>query len=37
MAQKERTNALNRMHLAVKELTDQLKLIVANPPMGCRT
>ena len=34
MAQKERTNALNRMHLAVKELTDQLKLISANPPEG---
>jgi hypothetical protein len=34
MAHSERTAALNRMHLAVKELTDQLKLIAANPPEG---
>lgn len=34
MAHSERTAALNRMHLAVKELTDQLKLIAAHPPEG---
>jgi hypothetical protein len=34
MAHSERTAALNRMHLAVKELTDQLKLIASNPPEG---
>ena len=34
MRHSERTTALNRMHLAVKELTDQLKLIAANPPEG---
>lgn len=34
MAQSARTTALNRMHLAVKELTDQLALIAANPPEG---
>ena len=34
MAHSERTAALNRMHLAVKELTDQLKLIAASPPEG---
>lgn len=34
MAQSERTAALNRMHLAVKELNDQLKLIAVNPPEG---
>ena len=34
MRHSERTNALNRMHLAVKDLTDQLKLIAANPPEG---
>ncbi len=34
MPHSERTNALNRMHLAVKELTDQVKLIAANPPDG---
>jgi len=34
MAHSERTAALNRMHLAVRELTDQLKLIAANPPEG---
>jgi hypothetical protein len=30
----ERTTALNRMHLAVKELTDQLELISGHPPEG---
>ena len=34
MAQSERTAALNRMHLAVKELTDQLKVIGFHPPEG---
>ena len=34
MAHSGRTAALNRMHLAVRELTDQLKLIAANPPEG---
>lgn len=34
MRHSERTTALNRMHLAVKELTDQLRLIAANPPEG---
>jgi hypothetical protein len=34
MAHSERTAALNRMHLAVKELTDQLRLIASNPPEG---
>jgi len=34
MAHSERTAALNRMHLAVKELTDQLKLAGASPPEG---
>jgi hypothetical protein len=34
MAHSDRTAALNRMHLAVKELTDQLKLIAASPPEG---
>ena len=34
MAHSERTNALNRMHLAVKELSDQLKLIGFNSHEG---
>jgi hypothetical protein len=34
MALSDRTTALNRMHLAVKELTDQLKLIGTSPPEG---
>ncbi len=34
MAHSDRTAALNRMHLAVKDLNDQLKLIAAHPPEG---
>lgn len=34
MAQSDRTTALNRMHLAVKELTGQLELISGHPPEG---
>jgi hypothetical protein len=34
MKQSERTAALNRMHVAVKELTDQLELISGHPPEG---
>jgi hypothetical protein len=34
MAQSTRTTALNRMHQAVKELTDQLELISGHPPEG---
>lgn len=34
MAHSDRTAALNRMHLAVKELTDQLKAVAFNPPEG---
>ena len=34
MAHSDRPTALNRMHRAVKELNDQLKLIAAHPPEG---
>jgi hypothetical protein len=34
MAQSDRTTALNRMHVAVKELTVQLELISGHPPEG---
>lgn len=34
MAQSDRTTALNRMHVAVKELTGQLELIGGHPPEG---
>jgi hypothetical protein len=34
MAQSPRTAALNRMHVAVKELMDQLQLIAGEPPDG---
>jgi len=34
MAQSDRTAALNRMQMAVKELTGQLELISGHPPEG---